>query len=249
MPSKYIASIKSGLWQQLVERGQLIGRVILYFVVIYLFSQIFQNTKAPSFQIWYSAMTQVITLSTSLMVAFQIAQDIQSGYIVHFLIRPIHYLGYRLCEAMGFSLVRYLLLLACYLGVRFCVTGMLPDQLISGILSGLAGIFLYTLTSILIGLLSFWIREIKSIFYLNLTATFCFGGLIVSLDFYSPLMQRISFLTPYPWILWWSAEWIAGLPVNLFFALIGWSFWVALLGIVIIIIYNRCIKSFVMEGG
>ena len=248
MPNKYLASLQSGLKQQITEKNQLIGRVILYLVIIYLFSQIFQNTQSSSFQLWYSAMTQVITLSSS-MIAFQITQDIQSGQIAHFLIRPIHYLGYRICEAMGISFVRYFLLIACYLAARFYATGSIPDQLLLGVVFGIAGIFLYTLTSVLIGLLSFWIKEIKSIFYLNLTATFCFGGLIVPLDFYSPFIRALSFFTPYPWILWWPAGWMTGLYTRLLFPFLGWCIWTVVLGAVINTVYNKCIKSFVMEGG
>jgi ABC-2 type transport system permease protein len=232
----------------MTEKSQLVGRMILYFVIMYLFSQIFQNIQAPSFQLWYSAMTQVITLSSS-TIAFQIAQDMQSGQIAHFLIRPIHYLGYRLCEAMGISFVRYFFLIACYLAARFYVTGSIPDRLLLGMVFGMAGIFLYTLISVLIGLLSFWIKEIKSVFYLNLTATFCFGGLIVPLDFYSPLIRTIGFSTPYPWILWWPAGWMVNLSTHFLFPFLGWCTWIVLLGALLITVYSKCIKSFVMEGG
>lgn len=247
MPNKYIASFKNGVEQQIAERSQLIGRLILFFVIVYLFSQIFQSVRAPSFQLWYYAMSQVIILSTS-MVAFQIAGDVQNGQIAHFLVRPIHYVLYRFCETIGFSLVRYAILIACYLAMRFFVMGSLPEHFLLGTAFGISGIILFTLMSILIGLSSFWIKEIKPIVYLNLTATFCLGGLIVPLDFYTPFVRSISFASPYPWILWWPADCMArGIDYPIL-GFLCWGGWVVLLIGVIIAVYNKSIISFIREG-
>ena len=174
MLTKYITSFKSGMRQQLTERSQLVGRCFLYFVVVYVFFQVFESVNAPLFQFSYFAMTQVISLSTSL-IAFQIAQDMQNGQIAHFLVRPMNYVLYRLTEAVGISFVRYLLFIFCYLAVQFYLGTSISVHTILGILFGMAGVFLHILLTIFIGICSFWIRDIKSIVYLNLTATFCFG--------------------------------------------------------------------------
>ncbi len=248
MQTKYIISFKSGALQQLAEKGQLIGRFFIYFVVIYLFFQVFENVKAPLFQFSYFAMTQVISLSTS-MVAFQIAQDMQNGQMAHFLIRPTNYVLYRLSEALGICLTRYFFFILCYVAVQCYLGVYLSIHSLTGILFGIAGVFLYTLLAILIGICSFWIRDIKSLVYLNLTATFCFGGLIVPLSYYSPFLQSIAFMTPYPWILWWPAGWASNASIALLPALFSWFLWVILLSGLITFTYKKCIRSFITDGG
>lgn len=248
MVNKYLYAVKSGFKQQMSEKGQLVGRLVGYLLIVYLFSQVFQSANATSSQFWYIAMSQIVTLSTS-MVAFQIAQDIHSGQIAHFLIRPINYVGYKFCEGMGTCLIRYSLLITFYLGIKFYVTGSLPEHFLVGIIFGFMGIILYSLTSILIGILSYWIVEIKNIFYLNLTATFCFGGLIIPLEFYPSYIKFLCFATPYPWILWWPSEIMSDLAAPLTLGFLGFAFWVVVFITIIMKTYKKCIKSFTMEGG
>lgn len=248
MLNKYIISFKSGVRQQLAEKSQLVGRCFVYFVVVYVFFQVFESVNASLFQFSYFAMTQAISLSTSLL-AFQIAQDMQNGQVAHFLVRPMNYVLYRLTEAIGISFVRYLLFIFCYLAVQFYLKIALSVHTLEGILFGMAGVFLHILLTTFIGICSFWIRDIKSIVYLNLTATFCFGGLIVPLTDYSPLMQSIAFLTPYPWILWWPAAWASGDSIDILSALLAWFSWTILLSFLIAFAYKKCIRSFVAEGG
>ncbi len=238
--------------QQLVQWSQLVGRIILYGVIVYLFYQVFQSVKAEPNRVWYLAITEWVILSTS-SVAFQISRDIQSGQIVYFMLRPMHYLVFRFCECMGTSLVRFILLGFCCFLLGFFLIGAMPEKTylwtwITGILFSILGVLLYSLILVLIGLLSFWIKEIQVLVYLNLTATFCFGGLIVPLDFYSDFLKKISFCTPYPWILWWPAQWLTD-TVNLSHAFLGWSFWMFFLVICIGILYEKCLKFFVVEGG
>lgn len=253
--NKYTASVAISMRQQLSNRGQLIGRVFLYLVIVYLFHQVFQSVNAPLNRTWYLAVTEWIILSTP-SVAFQVAQDIRSGQIVYFILRPMHYLSFRFYECIGIFLVRFILIGICCLSLGYFLTGLIPGDAnvwLSGVLFIIMAILLYTLIAILIGLLSFWLKEIHPLYYLNFTSMACFGGLIVPLDFYSETMRNISFCTPYPWILWWPAEWITGTEswkaLNLPMVLLGWGFWMLLFTGLILMVYRHCFNSFAMEGG
>lgn len=250
MLNKYLATLRSGLHQQLIEKQQLIGRIFLYLVIIYLFFQVFQTVHADYTRLWYYAATQIVILSAS-SVAFQIGQDIQNGYIVNFLLSPMPYLYFRFFESLGSSLLRFCIFSICGCSLCFYLTGQLPSDalnLIGWFIVGPMAIVLYTLMSLLIGLTAFWIRDIKNIFYLNLTATFGLGGLIVPLEFYSQSMQTVSFLTPYPWILWLPAGWITGSVIHLPSALLGWSLWFFFLIFLIRFVYSKFLRLLMAEG-
>lgn len=248
---KYWASIQIAIRQQLSQHGQLVGRLFLYFVIVYLFHQVFQSVGAPKERFWYLAVTEWLILSTP-PLAFQIAEDIMNGQVVYFILRPMSFLSIRFCECLGTIAVRFVLLGVCCLGLGSQLSYAIPGDLFTwgvGALFGMLSIILYSVLAILIGLCSFWLREIKTLIFLNLTATFCFGGLIVPLDFYSTWVRNLCFWTPYPWILWCPAELITGGKVNIGSAFMGWCVWMLILTVAIYFVYQKCMKSFVVEGG
>lgn len=253
MGNKYWASIEISIRQQLAQKGQLLGRLILYFVIVYLFSQVFQSVSAGHDRIWYLAITEWLTLSTP-PIAYRIAEDIRSGQVVYFLLRPFPYLWMRFCECMGIAFVRFVMLGFCCLGFGYYLTGGFPSSsttLAIGLIFGLLAVMLYSLLSILIGVFSFWLREIQPLIYLNLTATFCFGGLIVPLSFYSDTLRTICFATPYPWMLWWPAEYMtaSGGDIDIGISLLAILGWFSFLILLLSILYQKCLDNFVVEGG
>jgi ABC-2 type transport system permease protein len=249
--NKYWASIAIAIRHQLAQRGQLVGRFFLYIVIVYLFHQVFESVQAPASRLWYLAITEWIILSAP-PLAFQLADDINSGQIAYFMLRPMHFLNVRLMECLGAFSVRFVLLGITCVGLGLCLTGYFPVDVFTwvvGIFFAILSALLCNSVLILIGLCAFWLRDIKTLIYLNLTATLCFGGLIVPLSFYSPLVKTISFCTPYPWILWWPAEFMTGGTINVFFALMAWSGWMLVLWGLIVFVYQQGIKSFIVEGG
>jgi len=249
--NKYLSGIHISVQQQFANRGLFVGRIFLYLSVVYLFYQVFHAVSATPERIWYLAITEWLILSTA-PLAFQICDDIKSGQIAYFMLRPLGYLSYRFCDGLGSILVRFVVLEACCLGLGYGLTGMIPGSLLTWLLGSLVGflaVILYTVLGMLIGLLSFWIREIQTVVYLNLTATFCFGGLIVPLEFYSETLRFFCFSTPYPWILWWPAQLLTGAKINFFATFLGWGTWMVILCLIIHFLYQKCLQAFVAEGG
>ncbi|NGX32519.1 MAG: hypothetical protein K1060chlam4_00567 [Candidatus Anoxychlamydiales bacterium] len=225
--NKYWKALSVSFLGQIKEKGHVLGKGILYIIIVYLFSQIFESVNASSDRLWYFAMTQAIILSTS-SVVLQIEKDIRDNQISYFLVQPVNYLLFRYFEAIGSSVFRYsILIILCFLSISF-LKGPIqtnPSAIIFSLFLGIMGILLYIQISLLIGVLAYWIHDIKNLLYFNLTATFCFGGLIVPIQLYPPFMQKICFFTPYPWILWWPANFFSSGNVNHYKAFIGWIIW------------------------
>lgn len=245
---KYSKILVLGFAEQRHDRAQFFGRMILYAIIVYLFHQIFTSVNAGHERLWYYAITEAIILSAPTLV-LTIAGDIRCQQIVYFLVSPISYCTFRIFESLGIAFFRYICLIA--LGFACCslFVGFIPNLRMEGILAGFVGIYLYTLISSAIGLSSFWLKDVKTFLYLNLTATFCFGGLIVPLSFYDPLMRTICFCTPYPWILWWPAALATGEKVDPLISFISISFWIITLIAFNQFLFHRYQKKFLMEGG
>lgn len=246
--NKYAIILKKSIKHQVQNRQQLVGRILLYSLIVYLFSQVFVTVTQNQQRIWYFAVTQLISLS-AVPITFLIMRDVRSKKFDYFLLRPIDYLFYRFTEAFGASLINYALLIICLLILCFSLTFNYPSftNLVVGLFFGLLSICLYLLITILIGFLVFYIKDVKNLFYLNLTASFCFGGLIVPIEYYSPLMKKICFYTPYPWILWCSGQLVNG---NIAFtrSLSCWGGWVLLLLICLFFLRKNCLKLYLLEG-
>lgn len=147
--------------------------------------------------------------------------------------------------------MRYTILGFCCLGVTFFLTSNFPTNIISFLIGSffvLLSIILYTSITILIGICSFWIGDIKDVFYLNLTAGFFFGGLIVPIDFYPSFLRSFYFYTPYPWIIWGPAEYITEGDIDFMQFILGWGKWMLILSFLISIVYCKFIKSFMARG-
>jgi ABC-2 type transport system permease protein len=249
--NKYWASIEISIRHQLTQRGQLLGRLFLYLVIVYLFHQVFQSVGAPPERLWYVAITEWLILSTP-PLAFQVSEDINSGQMAYFILRPMDYLQLRLSECLGTVIVRFGILAVFCMGLGYTLSGFFPGDALTwtvGMVLGFCAVFLYNCVLTLIGLCTFWLKDIKTLLYLNLTATFCFGGLIVPLSFYSDKFRTFSFCTPYPWILWGPAEYITEGSLNLGYAALGWGFWMMVFSTLIILLYRQGLKHFVIEGG
>lgn len=254
--NKYIHIFLIGASDQLSQKGQLIGRLILYVMVVYLFNQIFQQVTPDPNRTWYLAITEWLILST-VPLSFMISDDIGQGQMAYFRLRPMHYLWLRFLESMGMSVIRFTLLAPMAFLLSYSLTHRLPSDGFSygiGTLSigaaiGFLGIMLYQLIQVVLGLLSFWIKDIKTLVFLNLTATFGFGGLIVPLEFYSDQVRTFASFTPYPWILWAPASMMTGGDVSIRHFLSGFIPWIFILVVLILFLYRKMTQHLIIEGG
>ncbi|HML19813.1 MAG TPA: ABC-2 family transporter protein [Candidatus Dependentiae bacterium] len=248
--NKYWKIFVCSAMQQWHNRLRLLAKIVLYLFVVYLYYQIVTSTGAGPERVIYIAMTELMILSFA-PVTFQIARDIESGCIDYFLVRPVNYIGYTLIGALGESLVKYIVLgSCCFVWVGF-LTNTVPriPEFLFGLLLGLVSLLLYLLITIFIGISSFWFNDVKDLFYLNLTACFCFGGLIVPLEFYSGIIQKISLYTPYPLILWVPAHLVASGSAHIPFIFVSTMLWLTVLVFLIRMIYRTFLSVYLRKGG
>jgi ABC-2 type transport system permease protein len=247
MLAKYRACFFSAVHEQFSQKWSLLGCFLRYILVIFLYFQVFDQVNALKSQYLYFAFTQLIPIATPLL-ALEMADEIKRGDLIPFLLRPISYPLYRLISSLGKALVSLAFIILPYIALRIYLGASLDFQraLLSLTLC-LLSIFLSLLISMILGLCSIWIREIKSLFWFNFTATFALGGLIVPIHDYSPWMQKIAYLTPYPWILYAPAIFSAGAPFPLSTLFLKLTIWITLSLLCIWALYRRCLQSNILE--
>ncbi len=248
--SKYKTTLIMSVVRKANQKKQLLIRVLIYILIVSIYSQIFKKVTQDILRLWYIGVTQWVIGSIA-SVAITISNDILSGQFIYYSLRPINYVLYRFYDAMGITFIKSIVLGVCF-GIQiYLLTGSFPFNIYKcfmGTILVLLSTSLFNLILIFIGLLSYWTREIRGLVYTNLTASFCFGGLIVPLEFYSETMRKIAFMTPYPWILGWPARFITQPTFNLNYSFLYWGIWFVVFIIMISILYNIMLKNLRSSG-
>lgn len=203
---KYFEFVHIEFQQEWHHRGAALSRVAFYGVILFIFSQLW---KAVSVQtnfgltsiemLWYLAMTELIVLSFPL-VHLDIEEDVRSGNISYFLVRPFSYVGSRYARAMGSMLCKYLILAGAGWGFAWLFSG--------GLLPNLSGLMVFVPLSLLsvsvsliyiviIGVTSLWIQDCSPIYWVWQKLGFVLGGMILPLDIYPLWLKELAAWTPF----------------------------------------------------
>lgn len=195
---KYFMLIKNNIEITLLYKSRLYFRGCMYFIVILLFNEILSNVTKEQRSLWYVTATQLIVFSASPTIAFQISYEIQRNQMISFLIKPIDYIYSKLTEAASETLIKLLLFFLIGFSTTLFLVKTNPIESVQQILYFIyliiSGLLISCFINICIGLLSFWLHDVKSIIYLNLTSSFCFGGLIIPISSYPKNYKCFVFL-------------------------------------------------------
>jgi ABC-2 type transport system permease protein len=241
---KHLAVARLAARQRLEERAVLWGRVLFYFVVLFIFARLWEALLGarpdgaspgavtvghrPSHYIWYLAVTEWIMLSQPLL-HLDIEADIRAGAVGHSLARPVSYVAGKLAEAWGEVAVRLVVLGVCGLvfarlfGAEWPEPSALPLAALVGVLASVV----MTLALAAIGLSAQWVTDTTSIYLIWQKACFVLGGLMLPLSIYPPWLRSIAEWSPCAALLFGPAEIVLGAPPARALAwvaqLVGWG--------------------------
>jgi ABC-type uncharacterized transport system permease subunit len=229
--SKYRFLFWQGIKSMLEKKGEIIGRMIAYVIMLCLYRQITTSANINPSQILYIAANQWIIFCGG-HIAFDIASDIETEKIKYCLLEPYNYLIAKFCESSASTIIKFLCIgvLCCVLNNHFNFLALI-FILFAAIFQNIVGI--------LIGLMAFYVKDIKQIFYLNMTASFTLGGLLVPLRSCPSYIQIISSLTPYPYILNIPAESFSVGNIQFLEYFKGLIIWTMIILVFIKILYRR----------
>jgi ABC-2 type transport system permease protein len=264
---KHWAVARLAARQRLEERAVLWGRVLFYFIVLFVFSRLWEALLGgeaqgaqqggsglgprPSHYIWYLALTEWIMLSQPLL-HLDIEADIRAGVIGHTLSRPMSYVTGKLAEAWGEVAVRLVvlgasgLLFARWLGAEWPEPGALPLAALAGLLASVV----MTLALAAIGLSALWLTDTTSVYLLWQKLCFVLGGLMLPLSLYPPWLRSIAEWSPFAALLYGPAELLLGAPPQRVLVclaqLCGWG---AIFALALVALERRVTRFVSMSGG
>jgi ABC-2 type transport system permease protein len=262
--AKYLGVALLGARQRLEERAALYGRILFYFLILLIFTRLWEavlgsgtaaagvgaQQDAASY-VWYLAVTEWIMLSQPTL-HLDIEADVRNGDVAYHLARPMSYAGAKLAEAFGEMAVRWVVLGAS--GVLFArlLSGQWPSAAglgLAGLVGCLASVVLL-LSYAAIGLSAFWIHDCTSVYLIWQKLCFALGGLMVPLSIYPDWLRQLALCSPCAALLYGPGQLMMAPDWSLAFGwastLVGWG---AAFLLVVLWLEHRGRKTLTLHGG
>lgn len=222
--NKYRHVISIGIQNSLTYRFNFLARALFGLIplaaVIFLWRAIYEGKSAGSLigtytfaqMVSYYLLTTVVDALTAVNEDdWQIAADIKDGNISQFVLKPIDYLWYRLCLFLS-GRITYLAVAAAPIGLLIFV---LRDYFVwptdhvtaaaftvSIVMTALLQFFM----SYAMAMLAFWVLEVSTFIFILFAFEYIASGHMFPLDILPPWIERLLYLTPFPYQLYFPVS-------------------------------------------
>lgn len=258
---KYRAIFRVSLQNAFTYRGNVVGRMALYTLFIFVFFNLWRaithggevaGYTLPQ-MVWYLCITELIVFGCRSPFLSQMNDDIKSGAIAYQLGRPYHYVFYQFAQALGgnvFSLVSYGAV-AIILGL--VMVGPLPGfsllQLPFALLSLLLGVVINFFFLMCIGMSAFKIEDNTALNLIYHKLVFMLG-MFIPIEMLPGWAQNAARLLPFPYIAWAPAKLFVSFSWELFSQVVPLQFLWAVVSILLTLaIYHAGAKGIEAHGG
>ncbi|OGH37887.1 MAG: hypothetical protein A3B44_03800 [Candidatus Levybacteria bacterium RIFCSPLOWO2_01_FULL_38_21] len=187
--------------------------------------------------------------------SYIVGNEINSGNLMNFLIRPINYFSYWFSKDIGdkamnicFSVVELTLIFLVLRPSLFIQTD--PFYISFFILSVILAIFIYFFINFLLGLIGFWSPEIWAPRFIFITILGFFAGGLFPLDILPKTIYEIIRFLPFTYLMYFPIKTYLG-QLSLFEILSGLSisaFWVFAIYFMVKAIWQKGLKSYTAYG-
>jgi ABC-2 type transport system permease protein len=221
---KYWHVIGTGIQNNLTYRFNFLARSVFGLIpliaIMYVWKAIYSG-KRPGESVgeytlaemisYYLLVTVVDALTAVNEDDWQIAADIKDGNISQFLLKPIDYLGYRLCLFCSGRLTYMAVAAGPLVIFVFCLRKyfMLPADwttlalfFLSTVLTALLQFF----TSYAMAMLAFWVLEVSTFIFILFAFEYIASGHLFPLDILPHGLERVLYYTPFPYQLYFPVS-------------------------------------------
>jgi len=239
------------------------GTAFFIAIVIFIFSKlwavIFESNGTSiisgftiQMMLWYLVLTEAIVTSLENIVT-QIGIEIRSGDISNYLNKPYHYVIYKYAQTIGKAIFTFLLILLVGGLVAYLTVGLIninwyiiPFIFIIVFLA----ITLSFMILVNIGLLAFWIEEVRGIHFIYNKFVFVIGGMLVPLEIFPFWLAKIGLVLPFSYIAYHPAKLFVMFSFKYFFNIILIQLaWIFVFIMISLFVYSIVSKKVIINGG
>jgi ABC-2 type transport system permease protein len=230
--------------------------VIIMFIFINLWDAIYQNKAAIDgftfpMMIWYLVMTESIIFSER-RFSDQISDDVRAGTIAYNLNKPYSYVLFKFMQFVGDAIFRFSIAFIFGSLLAYFFVGPIEFQ-IQNVLSFVSVAFALTLSFLfvmIIGILAFWLEDTRSFYFLLHKLIFTLGGMLIPLELFPSILQKIAVVLPFQAICYLPAKLFVAFSYDLFFqTILIQIFWIVVLMIITFGIFIFAMRRLEINGG
>jgi ABC-2 type transport system permease protein len=259
----YLYVAATAVRSNLAYFGEVAARAIFLGVILYIFLQLWTLTYAETGaerlggltlaqMLWYLAITEAIVLSAP-QVAPQVDEDVRTGGVAVYLLRPISYPLYRLWTTLGERAIRFSLNALVGCAVAFLFVGPIPLDArgVAGFAVALPLAFALDFTAYLtIGLAAFWIENTSGLVLIYSRVTMILGGMLLPLELFPDWLRPVADALPFASVVYGPARLFVAPETGLLASVLAkQAIGLALLGAVAALVYSAALKRIHAHGG
>ena len=206
--------------------------------------------------IMYVVVAGAVSKFTSTGVEYAVNEDIHSGGISKYLVRPVNYIGYRLCDAVGnkfSSMITMVFLTIMAVVVLIFAVGfkVTPAAVfvffVALFFAAVLNFFLFFCLS----MLAFWLTEIGNFFHAMSVVIMVMSGGVFPVSVFGRTYETIARYIPLTYTINYPIQILAGTvsPREAVGVLIIQLVWILLLALLARFTWNVGLKKYVAVGG
>jgi|GEM_PF-1295730 len=243
-------------WIQLViERALPLAIPLLAWLSIYNFAQADALSGwSKNGMIAYYLLVFVIGLFTDIQFHYEMSAMVHMGTLTQWLIRPLSFFETILSHVIARIVLLFIPGIAALLLGLWLIPGAFSALTLPLVLRSLVvlpfSLVLFSLLSVSVGMLSFWLIKTDSIFALLMLVLEFFGGRLLPLEMLPSWLQNISRFLPMRFAIAGPVESILHpQSSSLFSLLFGQITWSVILLILVVLIWRAGIRHYDAVGG
>jgi len=178
-------------------------------------------------------------------------EQIRSGELNGFLIKPVSFLKYIFYKLIGNKCVYLIIniipvLIIFFICNYFNVLSVTPTSynFIVFIFIIIAALFLNFMIDVIIGLLAFWFGRVSFIFIIKDICFWIFAGVLFPLDFLPKYIKKIVFLLPFKFLGYYPTSLLLNKIQFSIFDLLNLLSWMIILFVTIWLLWKKGIKKY-----
>lgn len=205
--------------------------------------------------IWYLAMTEIITLSSTNYYV-EVSNDVKTGNIAYQLNKPYHYVPYAFANHMGKIGIRFLVNVVVGNVVAYLLVGpneggkISLDYFLLVSISMLLGMFLNYFINLSLALSAFWVEENIPFRWIYNKLVFTLGGMLIPLEFFPKILKDVSMKLPFAYVTYGPGKLTVKYSMDNAISLIGGQLiYLAIAVVVCFGLFGMGVKKLNVNGG
>lgn len=239
---------------------QMINHIIFLLFSLYLYKYVYElipsmHDKLPfSNAIWSMSMYFVVFWLALRNIEKIFREDIKSGNIEMYMLRPISYVWQKVFMQLGQGLIPFASALVLSIIIDYLLVG-LPNMSMPLYLWILSLVIIFILSQaltclifVLCGLSGFWLQNSEPIYFVVSKFIMVFGGAWVPVAFFPPLLQKIAEFSPFGASMALSYAMYPNFAERFGLILINIIFWILVCILLVNVVSKRANKKLAVNG-